>query len=534
MHLPVAITAAVAALILSSPAAAKRRVEVLPYVGIDQTLVADLSGGASDDTVTYTSVRAGVDVSIKQRSSELRANLAYQHQFSWRSSDPDQDVITGLASGRVDLVRGKLSLEGGGLATRVRTDGLTGANGSLLSSASQSQIYSIYAGPTWRSRVGDLEVNAAYRLGYNRLEDGTDAAILGTTALDSFSESWTHYATASLGMQPGTLLPVGWALGGGYQREDASQLDQRFEDKWGRLDLTLPLTLDLAAIGGVGYEAIKISNRDALRDPTTGDPIRDSHGRFITDPASPRLLSYDNSEVIWDVGVQWRPSRRTSAQFTVGHRYGSMSYTGSLSWQPDPRTGVNISLYDSVDSFGRSLSGGLANLPGDFVVSRNPFSGDLTGCTFGTSTGSTCFSDTLSGIRTANFRHRGVNASIVHTYGPWRYGLGVGYSQRKFLGQDPVFAGLNGRKDENYYASAALGYAIDAYSGVDLTLYVNQFDSGINGVSDVFNAGGYLSYHRQLMRRLGLHASVGLDHVKASGVDAVLTALGQIGVRYEF
>ncbi|MCE7797384.1 hypothetical protein LWE61_12550 [Sphingobium sufflavum] len=536
-HARLLLTAAsLAAMLAAAPAQAQRRTEINPYLGIDQTAVADLGGG-DRDTLTYTSVIVGVDASIQNRSTEVRANLAYQHQFTWSDNEPNSSVISGVVSARTNLIGRALQLEGGVLATRVRTDGFTGANGNLASAGSKSQIYSAYVGPTFTSKIGDLDVNAAYRLGYNRLEDGLDSGLSGGLSgggvpLDSFSESWTHVATASVGMQPGVILPVGWAVGVGYNREDASQLSQRYEDKWGKLDLTLPVTGDLAVIGGVGYQAIEISNKDALRDGN-GAPVRDRDGRFVTDANSPRLLSYDNSELIWDVGILWRPSRRTSLSLTVGHRYGSESVRGSLSWQPDERSSLTVSLYDSVDSFGRALSGNLANLPDDFIVTRNPFSGDINGCAFGQG-GDACFSDTLSGIRTANYRNRGVSASYAHTAGPWRYGIGVGYSQRKFLGNDPVFARVNGLSDENYFAAAALGYALDDQSGIDVNVYANQFKSGISGVADVFNAGAYLSYHRRITRRLNGHASVGVDHVKAQGVDSVLTGLAQIGLRYSF
>ncbi|HEX7822755.1 MAG TPA: hypothetical protein VF463_19300 [Sphingobium sp.] len=513
-------------------AKSKSRVQINPYLGLDQSVVADLKGGTRD-TLTYTSVIAGVDASIRNRSTEVRANLAYQHQFTWTKGQPDSDVVSGIVTARTNVAGRALQLEGGVLATRVRTDGYTGANGNLAGAGSKSQVYSAYVGPTFTSKVGDLDVKAAYRLGYNRLENGADSALTGAPLLDSFSESWTHVATASVGVQPNVILPIGIALGVGYEREDATQLSQRYEDKWGRVDVTVPVSSDLAVIGGVGYQSIRISNKDALRNSVTGAPIRDSGGRFITDPASPRILSYDNDEIIWDAGILWRPSRRTSLSLTVGHRYGSESVRGSLSWQPDERSSLTVSLFDSVDSFGRALSGNLANMPDDFIVTRNPFSGDVNGCAFGAS-GSSCLTDTLSGIRTANYRNRGLSASYARNAGPWRYGIGLGYSRRKFLGSDPIFVNVNGLSDENYFAAAALGYAIDDRSNIDFNLYANQFKSGISGVSDVFNAGAYLTYHRRVTRRLQGHASVGVDQVKAQGVESVLTGLAQIGVRYSF
>ncbi|MET0360647.1 MAG: hypothetical protein ABW048_02740 [Sphingobium sp.] len=526
------IAASAAALLTGGAAQARGKMEISPFLGVDQTVVKDLKGG-NGDTLTYTSVIVGVDARIQNRTTEVNANLAYQHQFTWSGETTDSDVISGVVRARTKVARG-LSLEGGALATRVRTDGFTGANGSLASADRKSQIYSLYGGPTLTTQVGDLSVNAAYRLAYNRLEDGFDGTVSGgATPLDSFDQSWSHVATASVGMQPGVLLPFGWSVGAGYSREDASQLDQRYEDKWGRVDITMPVSTDLAVIGGVGYQSIKISSRDAVRDPVTDAPVRDSAGRFVTDESGPRILSYDNEEIIWDAGILWRPSRRTSLSLTVGHRYGSESVRASFSWQPDERTSVSVSLYDSVDSFGRALSGNLANLPENFIVTRNPFSGDINGCAFGTG-GNACFSDTLSGIRTANYRNRGISASYSHSAGAWRYGLGLGYSRRKFLGDDPLFVNVNGRSDENYFAAALLGYAIDDRSGIDVNIYANQFNSGISGVGDVFNAGAYLSYHRSVTRRLQGHASIGVDQVKAQGVDSVLTGLAQIGIRYSF
>ena len=79
-----------------------------------------------------------------------------------------------------------------------------------------------------------------------------------------------------------------------------------------------------------------------------------------------------------------------------------MSYTGRVAWQPGRRSAVAITLFDSVDSFGRSLNGSLANLGTDFYVIRNPFSGDIGGCAFvSEASGGACYGDALSAIRTA-------------------------------------------------------------------------------------------------------------------------------------
>ena len=55
-------------------------------------------------------------------------------------------------------------------------------------------------------------------------------------------------------------------MSGGYEREDASQLDQRFEGKYARADVTVPIGPTFALLGGVGYEDIEIGQRDPVLD----------------------------------------------------------------------------------------------------------------------------------------------------------------------------------------------------------------------------------------------------------------------------
>src|SRR3546814_6021224 len=89
----------------------------------------------------------------------------------------------------------------------------------------------------------------------------------------------------------------------------------------------------------------------------------------------------------------WRPSRRTSLEVHAGRRYGSMSYTAAFSYQPSPRTSFQMAVYDGISSFGRQLNDNLADLSTSFIATRNPFSGDLTGCAFGAQSGGVCRSE---------------------------------------------------------------------------------------------------------------------------------------------
>lgn len=516
----------------TAPAWAGKRVDVSPYLEMDQVFIADLKGG-SDDVLTYSSVAVGIDTSVQTREAEAQVNLRYEHHFSWDDDLGDQDVVSGLARGRVNLVRDALSLEGGAIATRARTNGLGGANGTLVGD-NVSQIYSLYAGPTLATNAGALSVNAAYRLGYSRVESDTDVTTpAGVQNLGGFDDSVNHSAQVSVGMQPGEL-PVGWSVSGGYDREDASQLDQRYEGKYARADVTVPVSGYVALVGGVGYEDIKISQRDVLLD-TGGNPVVDNDGRFVTDKSSPRQLTYDQDGFIWDAGVMWRPSRRTSLEVHVGRRYGSMTYTGALSYQPNSRTALQVAVYDGISSFGRQINDNLASLPTSFTVASNPFSGDFSGCAFGTESGGVCFNDTLQAISAANFRHRGIAAQLSSHSGRWDYGLALGYSRRKFIAPSTgIFAGVNGTLDENYYVNLFAGRRLDEKSGIDVNLYGNYFDSSVTGTIDVANMGLYTSYYRNFTSRLRGTAALGIDSIDADGLESSVSGLAQLGLRYQF
>ncbi|MDX3908962.1 MAG: hypothetical protein QHC67_03995 [Sphingobium sp.] len=530
-------TAVAIAAAASQAAFARSRTDVSPYLELNQIVVADVKGG-DGDVLTYTSAAAGVDASMSTQHAEVGVNVRYEHRFSWSGDLGDENVISGLFRGRVSLVQDFLSLEGGAIATRIRSDGFTGANNALTGDVgSTTQIYSGYVGPTLTTRVGDLGINAAYRFGYTRIEDDFGFGAPGASAPGGFDESTSHSATFSTGMQPGPL-PFGWAIGGGYNREDTNLLDQRFEDKFLRGDITVPVSPTVALLGGVGYEDVEISQRGALLDGA-GAPILDGRGRLITDPASPRRLSYDTDGLIWDAGVLWRPSRRTSLEAHIGRRYGNMNYTGVFAWQPSRNTSVNVAVYNSIESFGRLLNGNLAGLSTDFNAVRNPFSGDISPCVTATTGGGQCFNDALTAISGSNFRRRGIAGQFTTRQGRTSWGVGAGYSRRTFIAPDgSVFAGVDRSHDENYYAQLFASRQLDPRSGIDATLYANYYDSGIGGGSvgfgDVLNLGANAGYYHEFGRRLRGTAAVGVDAVDPQGVESIVSLLGQLGLRYQF
>ncbi len=530
--LPIAALAAV--VVFAPPAHAKKRTEVHPYLEIDQTVFGSLK--PSGPALTYTTLAAGIDASTSTTRAEAQVSARYEYRHGWSNNAGDQHVVSGLARGRYDVVPNLLSLEGGALGTRARTD----IRGSapllgLGNPSNTSQLYSVYAGPTLATQVGPLNVGAFYRLGYSKAETETRGLLPpGSAVLGGLDSSVNHTAGANVGMKSG-LLPFGWNVTVGYSRDDASVLDQRFEGKFVRADVVVPVTPTVALTGGVGYEKIQSSQRDALLD-AGGNPVVDSNGRFVTDPASPRRLSYDQSGFIWDVGVLWRPSRRTSLAARVGRRYGDMTYIGDFSWQISENQALQIGAYDGITTFGQQIGGALRSIPTQFVVSRDPFSSQFGGCVFGSGSAGAgaCLSPALQSIAQGTYRNRGIG-------GVWRYsrnrlsvGLAAGYAQRRFYAPPVGGFSINGVTDSSIYAQANVGYRLDEVSGIDTSAYLNWYESGVAGAPRVMGAGGTASYFRNFGPRLTGSASVGLYTSDIDGFESTVTGAAQVGARYTF
>ncbi len=509
----------------------KPRLDVTPYLEVQQVLVADLKNGG--DVLTYSTVAAGIDASIQTKRAEGQINARYERLIAYDKGVDPQDNISGLARGALHVTR-NFSLEAGGIASRSKVDGRGSSTTNLVGNPDNiTQVYSVYAGPTFTAQAGELSLNAAYRAGYTKVESKDVGSLpAGQLPFDQFDDSISHSATASVGMQPGAL-PVGWSVGVGYDREDAGQLDGRYEGKYVRGDLTVPISGGLSVVGGIGYEDIKISERDAVRD-AAGVPVVDNNGRLVTDKAAPRLTAYQEDGLIWDAGVMWRPSNRTSVSGYYGQRYGGDTFGANLSYQPNNQWAVNVSVYDQVTAFGNLLNDNIAALPTSFRNARNPLSGDIGSCSFGQS-GGFCFNEALQSANSASFRVRGVNAALSSTAGGWDTGIAIGYDRRKYLTSAVgARADLAGLVDQNYFAAAYLGRDIDNRSRFDTSVYANYFDPGFAGATDVLGVGANAAYYRQIIRGLSATAAVGLDSSRQENFDSELTGSALLGLRYSF
>ncbi|MGH6781113.1 MAG: hypothetical protein ACREB5_03275, partial [Sphingomonadaceae bacterium] len=207
-----------AALCAVGPAYAEK--DISPYIEVQQVIDADLDDGG--EVLTYTAIAVGVDASVTGNRAQGQISYRYEHRFGYGDNASDENIHSGLARGAIEVVPDLLSFEGGALATRSRVD-IRGAapDPALGGNENTTQIYSLYAGPTLRTMIGDVGVNAAYRIGYTKTEANTDLALPpGQQPLDLYDDSTSHLASVSVSQRPGAL-PFGWSINAGYEREDA-------------------------------------------------------------------------------------------------------------------------------------------------------------------------------------------------------------------------------------------------------------------------------------------------------------------------
>lgn len=515
-----------------------KRVSVVPYIEAQQVVSAELSPG--NEVLTYSTLAAGIDANVTGRNSQAAVSVRYERRFGYGNNRlADSDVLSGVARGSVAIVPRALTIEAGALASRLSVES-NGAGIGGIESGSTSQVYGAYIGPSLRSNLGAMEIEGHYRFGYTRVESpGVIVGLPGQNRVDVFDEGTVHKALLHAGFKPGTVLPIGVGVGAGWNREDVSNLDQRIDDKHVRADVTLPVGANLALVGGIGYEDVTVSNRDAVFDPVSGLPVIGSDGRYVTDQSQPRQIAYEADGLIWDAGVLWRPSKRTALEAHVGRRYGSTSYYGSFAYAPNARTSLNVSVYDSISGFGGLLNDRLAGLPTQFDATRNPLTGDLGGCVAATAAvgagQSPCLSSALASVNSAVFRGRGVMGSFTISNGRLQYGVGAGYDRRKFIAAPgTVLASANGVIDESVWMSAFVNGQIDRNSSFGTTVFANWYQSGDASAGDVRALGATGAYYRTLTGRLSATAAVGVEGVKREQLEDVWSAQAMFGLRYSF
>jgi hypothetical protein len=230
----------------------------------------------------------------------------------------------------------------------------------------------------------------------------------------------------------------------------------------------------------------------------------------------------------------WRPSRRTSFEAYVGERYGTMTYRGSLSYAPDSRTSLNVSVYDGLTGFGGMMVDQLAGLPAQFDAFRNAITGQTGGCVAALE-GDSCFAGALGSLRSAVFRSRGLASSYSVNLGRTQFGVGVGYDHREYIGAEGTVLGdVDGVVDETVWLAAYASTALDELSDLSFNANGSWFESTLDLDADVLGFSASLAYRRDLIRGLSGTAAIGLDGVSRENLPDVLTASALLGLRYSF
>ncbi|MDC0886946.1 preprotein translocase subunit YajC [Altererythrobacter sp.] len=513
----------------------RQRAQVNPYIEASQVVLAELQPG--DEVVTYSQIAVGVDASVQGRNNGGSVSLRYERNIGYGDAALDSDTVTGVARGYASVVPQVLTVEAGALAARTQVD--NGGNAAFntvegLGTESESTIYSGYVGPNLSTKVGEVDVSANYRFGYTRVEaPDTVVGGPGTAPVDVFDDSTTHSANARVAVDPGDVLPVGMSLGGGIYQEDIANLDQRVRDVYVRGDVTVPVGAGLAVVGGVGYEDVEVSSRDVARD-AAGNPVIAADGRFVTDGSGPRQIAFETDGLIWDVGVVWRPSRRTAFEAHYGRRYDSDTYYGSFAYAPNARSSINASVYDGIAGLGGTLNNALVALPTNFTANRNPLTGDLNGCVSALE-GGNCLGGALGSVRSAVFRSRGGNVSYSQAVGRMSATVGVGYDRRTFIAAPgTVLAAADGLAEENFYGSVSVDGELGRNASFTVGAYANYQTSDFTD-SDATILGASAAYRRYIFQGLSARAAVALDYLNrdAAGEDQK-TASALVGLRYDF
>jgi len=503
---------------------------VQPYLEVDQVLTAPLKGGG--DVLTYTDVAVGVDAAMHTRRVEAQISGRYEHRFGESGHVGDGDIISGLARARVEVVPGNVAIEGGALASRANDDFGNDFNGlNTQDGKNVSSVYAVYVAPMFQKDVGEVNAKASYRLGYVKVDDDDDRVFTGQ---DRYNHALEQEALAKIGMDPEGSLPFGWNIMGMYRREDVGRLKQRFQQATVIGEIVVPVTSTFALLGDVGYERITNSQQSILFDGGTGLPVVDSKGRFVRDPSGGRITFYKQSGVVYEGGFIWHPSQRTRLEARAGHRYGGTTVTAAFDHSFSPSMAMHAEVFDNIDSFGRGLTSGLAALPTSFLNGGSPLIAG--GCVFGTKPGTGGCLNASGLIGTANFRNRGAFAVLSGQRGRTDFGVGIGYSNRRFL------AGRNGADffddhavDQSYIAQAYFMRKLDWRSSLRGDLFAGRFISNTQGVNSLWSAGATLGYSRLLMPHLDGQANAGIfatDEEGPGNSDVVASLL--LGLRYSF
>jgi len=504
-----------AASVAAAPLAA-RKVEVDPRVNVRQVL--DVGFGA-DDTTTYTEVAAGLGVRVQTRRIDGTIDYTYGRRFTQRGdlANDDRHSLTARAEFRV--TERSIAIETGAFASLVNRDLGRGASFSGdANDGNLQQVYSAYAQPRIRFDLSDVaELEASYRLGVFMV-DNRRAAFTSTTPNDSVpstpsSDSTNQQAVINIGNRERSRR-LRWDLQAEADIENIDVLAQRYRSYSGRFEVEYRLSRKVGLLANVGYEQIRNTQLAFQTDPL-GRPVVGPDGSFVVDPAAPRNVLFDESGVTFQGGLIWVPSRRTKVDVRAGQRYGDLNIAAQASWRPSPRIGLDLSVGENIESFGRLLTREIGGVPTSFLI---PASGFLAsnGCIFGTDpTTGTCIGNAIQSVTNAQFRNRQGQLTISGARGRTRYAATAQVSQRRYLNSaalqspglpavDPAFLT---RRDRSLALNLSLDQTLRGGHQIGVNAFANRFSYALSQARRDTYLGGSASWRYRLGQHVDLGAS---------------------------
>jgi hypothetical protein len=506
------------------------------FMDIQQIAEAQLHGPGADD-VTYTEISGNIVAQISNR--RILATGTYRLGYRIPElGDTDKSVTQdGVARLQANVIDEWLTLDTGAIVTRSRVDPSGAAPATNVGNPKNlTQTYSAFFQPSLAHGIGDLGVSAVYRYAYTQNESGqTNTGSLGPPT-DRFDSSVSQQAALALAMQSGAL-PFDWKLSGEYQHENTTSLAQHLRALTVTGEIKLPLGASrVALVASGGYERTRTTQRKALIDPLTGFPVLGKGGKFVVDPASPRILTYEMDGLIGDAGIIWRPSRRTRVEARAGYRYGGLSVTGLVELQPSARSGLTFILTDQVQTFGSGVSGGLAGSAPDFDLDQsNDPTTSYQECLFGKQAGSgKCIGGALGQASARSYRERAANLIFSRSMRTWTLGGSFGYSRRTYFDDPTLAVSLAGVVDQSIFGNLSIGKRLTRTSGVSFSFSGNYFMNGQVGALDVMSGSFSTNYNRSFGRGIQMQATIAVDGTKQENTTADVSGRAQLGLQYKF
>jgi hypothetical protein len=216
-----------------------------------------------------------------------------------------------------------------------------------------------------------------------------------------------------------------------------------------------------------------------------------------------------------------------------------MSYTGSLSYQIGPSSGIQVGVYDSVSSFGQQLNGAIAALPDGFVTQGDPFGSGYNSCVFGTSgtAAGSCMTGILASTTTANYRARGVTAVVALGRGPTHFGFGGGYARRDFIAPaagTPTGFTINGTSDQTWYGDIFASQMLGRNTSLSGNAFLDYSKTDIASAQGVLGWGANGALTHRFLGHLDATAALGIYGFESQGSDKDTAAQALVGLRYGF